>query len=351
MLAIKTIRFAGAVTAMASLLTWSQVSAEEPRPALTVGGSHQFLDDDRALENEQLLYWAIQLPLDKRWAGEFRYAFGDGEGTGGNPDGDMVRWNLSALYHLYPNQNFQPYLSLGVGRFTGDYKTSRGKKEVSSEEVVAGVGAHFFMGGNLSLRGDARYIPGFDDRTTSDFTVSLGLTYHIGEASFAPRRVDSDGDGVYDHRDDCPGTPPNTRVNSRGCELRGATRVASIKLLANFGFDKDEVEERYFSEIGELAAFLKRFPNIYVGIEGHTDSVGPAEYNQILSERRARAVMEVLVNEFGIPPRRMMAKGFGESQPTDSNATREGRARNRRVIANLEVEYEDEDENKDKDKK
>ena len=102
-----------------------------------------------------------------------------------------------------------------------------------------------------------------------------------------------------------------------------------------------EVEEKYFSDLGELADFLKRFEDVYVDIEGHTDSTGPEDYNQSLSQRRAQAVVDYLVNEHGIAPQRLEAKGFGESQPVADNSTREGRAENRRVMATLEVEFEE----------
>jgi outer membrane protein OmpA-like peptidoglycan-associated protein len=65
-------------------------------------------------------------------------------------------------------------------------------------------------------------------------------------------------------------------------------------------------------------------------LEGHTDSIGSDEYNQKLSERRARSVRDYLV-ESGLSSSIMTAQGFGESQPVSSNATADGRQRNRRV--------------------
>ncbi len=66
-------------------------------------------------------------------------------------------------------------------------------------------------------------------------------------------------------------------------------------------------------------------------IEGHTDNVGTAQLNQDLSQKRAQAVREVLVVQFGVPPGRLTATGFGFAHPVESNDTVEGRARNRRV--------------------
>jgi len=118
-------------------------------------------------------------------------------------------------------------------------------------------------------------------------------------------------------------------------------QVASIKLKVNFAFDSDVVQERYFADLSELAEFLKRFSDLQVDVEGHTDSVGPEDYNQQLSQRRAQAVVDMLVNQYGIAASRLEPKGYGESRPVASNDTEEGRAENRRVMATLEVEYEE----------
>jgi outer membrane protein OmpA-like peptidoglycan-associated protein len=66
-------------------------------------------------------------------------------------------------------------------------------------------------------------------------------------------------------------------------------------------------------------------------VEGHTDNVGTADFNQTLSEKRAAAVREALVSQFSVPPARLVTKGFGFTRPLESNDTVAGRARNRRV--------------------
>lgn len=67
-----------------------------------------------------------------------------------------------------------------------------------------------------------------------------------------------------------------------------------------------------------------------IEVRGHTDGHGSLDYNQRLSENRAKAVVDYLVSK-GIDPKRLQYKGFGKTQPVDSNATEEGRANNRRV--------------------
>lgn len=80
----------------------------------------------------------------------------------------------------------------------------------------------------------------------------------------------------------------------------------------------------------KLAEFLQKHAERNVLIEGHTDSVGGDTYNLGLSQRRADAVMTVLIAK-GITPNRIMTKGYGKKYPVASNATSAGRQQNRRV--------------------
>ena len=91
-----------------------------------------------------------------------------------------------------------------------------------------------------------------------------------------------------------------------------------------------------------VAAVLLAHPELgLVRVEGHTDSDGPEAYNQGLSQRRSEAVVDVLVNQYGIARSRLNPVGYGESRPVASNDTAEGRAENRRVMATLEVKYKE----------
>jgi len=80
-----------------------------------------------------------------------------------------------------------------------------------------------------------------------------------------------------------------------------------------------------------FAALVAQHPDWDLTIEGHTDNIGSAGYNLDLSARRAQAVRQVLVGRFGVPAAKLAAKGFGLTRPVESNATDQGRARNRRV--------------------
>ena len=83
--------------------------------------------------------------------------------------------------------------------------------------------------------------------------------------------------------------------------------------------------------LAAVAKLIKQSKVAVLTIEGHTDNVGTAQYNQDLSEKRAAAVRQSLVADFGVPAARLTAKGYGLTRPVETNTTPEGRAHNRRV--------------------
>jgi OOP family OmpA-OmpF porin len=133
--------------------------------------------------------------------------------------------------------------------------------------------------------------------------------------------MDSDGDGVYNDKDQCPRTPAGAMVDERGCWV-----IQNVE----FEFDKSEIKAQYYPRLNRVVEILMANPGLKVEIAGHTDSIGSEKYNQSLSERRAQAVKAYLVGK-GIPSDQLTTAGFGESKPIASNATDAGRAKNRRV--------------------
>lgn len=97
-----------------------------------------------------------------------------------------------------------------------------------------------------------------------------------------------------------------------------------------FGFDSDQLSSAARENLRNLAESLQRHPNTEVLLVGHTDSVGSAEYNQGLSERRARSAASYLVS-LGLPADRIRSTGRGLNEPIASNETEAGRQENRRV--------------------
>jgi outer membrane protein OmpA-like peptidoglycan-associated protein len=97
-----------------------------------------------------------------------------------------------------------------------------------------------------------------------------------------------------------------------------------------FDFDKASIRPESFSELKRIATLLKEKTSLQIEVSGHTDSSGPEQYNLGLSERRAKAIVQYLAEQ-GVPADRLAVQFFGETKPTDTNETKEGRKKNRRV--------------------
>ncbi len=98
-----------------------------------------------------------------------------------------------------------------------------------------------------------------------------------------------------------------------------------------FDTDKSEVKAESKATLDEVATLLKIDRSLRIEISGHTDSTGDKAHNAKLSEARAQAVLQALVANYGIDPKRLTAKGYGDSKPVAPNTSEENRAKNRRV--------------------
>ncbi|MDO9454234.1 MAG: OmpA family protein [Stagnimonas sp.] len=286
-----------------------------------------------------------------------------------------------AIYPLTRSGRFAPFLLVGSG---AQYEDRNGP-ERGYTFINAGGGflADLTADGLVSLRVDAkRYrvhdnelIPGRDQLW--DTRISAGLQVAFGPdpviapppAPYVPPAppADSDGDGVIDSIDQCPGTLPGLRVDSVGCPLplppppmppkdsdqdgvldssdacpgtplglkvdeRGcAIKAAKIVLHdINFEFNSSTLTSGAKLSLDKVADGLRGQPTMSLLIEGHTDSVGADAYNLKLSKQRANSARAYLI-ESGIESSRIEATGLGETQPIASNKTKDGRAENRRV--------------------
>lgn len=144
--------------------------------------------------------------------------------------------------------------------------------------------------------------------------------------------LDADSDGVADSIDQCDDTKPGAKIDATGCNVELVEDV-SYNLNIEFTTGSAAIQSQYQDDVAELAQFLNQYPTSNVHIEGYTDSRGSAVLNQRLSQKRAQSVVDTLVNQYGISPDRIEAKGYGEANPIESNDTAEGRRANRRVVA------------------
>lgn len=111
----------------------------------------------------------------------------------------------------------------------------------------------------------------------------------------------------------------------------------TYSMTVEFAFNSSIIQDNFTKDIYDGAKLLKQHPEIHGVVEGHTDSTGTDEYNLWLSQRRADAVMNALIEKHEVPAEQLKAKGYGEQRPIADNGTDEGRSRNRRV--EMVIEY------------
>ena len=106
-----------------------------------------------------------------------------------------------------------------------------------------------------------------------------------------------------------------------------------ILRLVGLTFDsgKSEIRQESFNLLEKVEKAIDVFPRSELVVEGHTDSYGGDESNQRLSQQRAESVQNYMINAMRIPSYRIIATGFGETNPVANNETESGRARNRRI--------------------
>jgi OOP family OmpA-OmpF porin len=344
------------------------------------GGQH--IDDD--------LTYGLGLGYNftQNWGVEGNFNYVNTDSNADSSDGENVEaylYRLDAVYHFMPEKKLVPYVAAGVGAISirGDIDNKG-----SDPFLNFGAGVKYFVTENLALRGDIREI--ITDDSNNNLIYTVGLTYLFGgEKKAAPEPepvapqpkapepvvpqpkapepvtpkpadsdgdgvndnmdkcpdtpkgvavniagcpLDSDGDGVYDYLDKCPDTPKGIKVDTNGCPVPLKEKV-SIELNVEFDFDSAKIRTIYNEHIQKVANFLKAYPDAEALIEGHTDSLGDEKYNQKLSEKRAQSVKDYMVSSFNVNPSRLKVKGYGESMPIADNKKKEGRQKNRRVVA------------------
>ena len=335
-----------ALAAAGLALGVSNLSAEVDQPwHLTgqVGGVK--LDSDRNTSNEDI-WWSVgfgrffgdHFSLDLEYD-EFAGTLNEFVSIA-PPGASYDQWKLRNIglmgrYH-FTDSAVRPYLAFGIG--------SQQHKNIFDEatdlSTSMGVGLLGQLNKHVSTRLQVLYRIDTDSRGNfGDWIYSLGLNFDFGgkppppppppkaePPPPPPPNPDLDGDGVLNERDKCPNTRPGAVVDLDGCEVEAVIELEGI----HFEFDKATLKPEAKVVLNEAAALLNKHEKVVVEIAGHTDSTGPEDYNQGLSERRAEAVEDYLTSN-GVNASRLSSRGYGESRPVASNDTKEGRAENRRV--------------------
>lgn len=313
-----------------------------------VGG--YLFEGDQSLEHSALGSLGLGYNLSKLAALEAVFVYTEAEASDSSTTDTTVKsLRLDALYHFSPDSRLVPYFAVGMGGIT---LNPDGAGDRDHFLLNYGGGIKYFFNDNVALRADVRHLLDFR-KPDNNLLYSAGLLFQFGApapaakpalvpaapaaapvsvaptvasapAQPAPTVLDSDGDGVIDAQDQCPETPQAVSIDQQGCPTKLTLRI-------NFDLDSTSISSDFDDELAKAARCINDYPGNSVFIDGHTDYLGAAHYNQGLSVQRANAVKNSLSEKFNIPAERMIARGFGETQPIADNRTTEGLFQNRRV--------------------
>ncbi|AVX13049.1 OmpA family protein [Pseudomonas stutzeri] len=293
-------------------------------------GKHYFTDSSRDIKNGELYGAGVSYFLTDDVSlglsyGEYHDITSEDrvqDGSHKKIKGSLT--SLDAAYHFgNPGVGLRPYVSAGVAHQSIG-QADRGGRDRSTFANV-GTGLKYYFTENFFAKAsvDGMYNIDADE---GEWMAGVGVGLNFGGGARQVAAVEP-----------TPEPAPAPIVDN---EPEPAPEVVRVELDVKFDFDKSRVREESYSDIKNLADFMQQYPQTTTTVEGHTDSVGTDQYNQRLSERRAEAVRNVLVNEYGVQGNRVNSVGYGESRPVADNSTEEGRQINRRVEAEVEAQVQ-----------
>ena len=269
---------------------------------------------------------------------------------------------IALRHHFGSWEAWRPYVMVGGGM---SYHNRDGSESDYDPFVQAGLGVSKGITERVSFRSEIAYrydtdsdslqfnndLNSNNEDSYGDILLTFGLTVALGGAEEAVEVVetepappadcstlDDDRDGVNNCDDKCADSTAGQVVGPDGCAQDVVIDLRGVNFKFDYpkrGFD-GTVEDAGLVEgsmeiLQQAVDVLKRYPQLSVSVDGHTDAIGSDEYNQSLSERRSKVVYDYLIAN-GIEAGRLVGpNGFGEGRPIDTNDTAEGRARNRRT--------------------
>ncbi len=311
------------------------------------------LDKERPVNNDDHVGFGIGRALSPVWSLEVNGLFGKfSNDAGGKLQQSAV--SLDALTVFGRANRVSPYFTFGAGYIENkyDFDGEFGPFGQAGFGLLIDVGQSHAGDFVFQLRPEAKYrfdeAEGFTKKSHGDVVFNLGFMLNVGESHAPPptvthappppppapppppppppKPVDSDGDGVPDSADKCPGTPAGVVVDEKGCAMEPV-----VLRGVSFETASATLTPQSFPVLNGVAEDLKMHPLVQVELQGHTDDRGKDDYNLDLSQRRAAAVRDYLISQ-GVSSSRLTAKGYGETQPVADNKTAQGRAQNRRVV-------------------
>jgi len=320
------------------------------------------------------------------WAARLEYTSIEIDESPGSAEIEGTSYGADALYFLNESET---YVFGGV-RYQDFY--------ISRKLATIGLGKHWRISDDLNIITEFAGLHDFG-QNYQDLSAKLGISYSFGQTQSQPLKrsdsdndgvedyldrcpntaagaqvdalgckvvVDTDGDGVINENDQCPETPAGQAVNAQGCvaildsdndgvpdnldacvntptedqvDALGCSifveKEVSETLRILFASESAKIDYSDATNLKDFVAFLRRYRNTDVMIEGHASAPGTAAYNLKLSEERAQSVKQLLVDTYGIDPARISTEGYGETQLIDTSNTKSAHEVNRRIVAKV----------------
>ncbi|WP_333918147.1 OmpA family protein [Vibrio crassostreae] len=298
------------------------VDCEDDSVAGGIYGGYNFTDN-------------IALELNADYLGDYDTSFNNNGATQRYSD-SIVAISLSPMYRLAIKQQFDIFFKAGPAYIMHD--------DEDDVVLVLGIGAEKQFADDWAVRVEYQYFDDFDDKIIQNLNsnlVTVGLSYNFGTGNTTASAAAAASAVAVTQAPSEPITEPAVVVEEKSTVVVTKAQTESYS-QEMFATNSTELSTDGKIALQPLVEVLKAHPQSTVVVVGHTDSTGAAEYNMMISKKRAAAVA-AHIEEQGIEAERITATGEGEENPVASNDTAEGRAQNRRVDATIPgFEYQEE---------
>lgn len=241
----------------------------------------------------------------------------EGQYRGPTDDVNLTFYHLDAVYHFMPDGRFNPFVLAGVGGAHYDPDIS----DADMATLVVGVGAKYWLNDRIALRVDLRdyVVTELFQETYHNPGATVGLTFAFG-GDKKPVVAKAAEPEVIVVAEPVVIVVAEPEAEEKVAVIAAAPiKEAEYVVLAfediHFDFDKATLTPAAKTALKRNLQLLQKNPKAKVRIAGYTSASGSDEYNQKLSERRATAVKDYLINEGVVTPDRLLKVGYGEEDP------------------------------------
>ncbi|MEZ9622821.1 outer membrane beta-barrel protein [Vibrio sp. 10N.261.55.F6] len=294
-----------------------------------VGGYQGALEENCNHSNPEgtILGLYSGLQFTPSWSWDLGYQDHDELKADGCHSVNVKTWLIESTlrYDWYLQDNLSLYGRLGAAYWDMEKtQLSSSKSDATGFSPLGGVGINYHFNPNVRLSTGYQYIDSIGKSNTGKYDsrgLLVSLTYTFGSTT-QPALVETAPTSIIED------TPVKETATVKTPPQIQAFSPKTTDILS--GFDSGEPSQEFIDQLTEISSILNSYPQAQATVVGHTDSTGSALYNQNLSEHRAQAVVNELI-ELGATQTQLEWRGEGESQPVADNKTAEGRAKNRRV--------------------